>query len=156
MPSHFSSSKRGALFDPASITCTTNQASYHPAPMQLQRLERFNRRHIFAPLSGLTTECDLRPASSTWFPERLFCIAESPRGACLWPCPCLTLNLNLTACLLNVVGSIVFVIVHAGAAHCSRTEICENFHADMGIATAKSAILSSHQLSLVDGLVRGL
>jgi hypothetical protein len=66
------------------------------------------------------------------------------------------LNLNLTACLLNVVGSIVFVIVHAGAAHCSRTEICENFHADMGIATAKSAILSSHQLSLVDGLVRGL
>jgi hypothetical protein len=59
------------------------------------------------------------------------------------------------ACLIQLVNG-VLVIAHAGAAHHSRTEICENIHADMRIATsAASAILSSHRSSQADGLALG-
>jgi hypothetical protein len=49
----------------------------------------------------------------------------------------------------------IFVIAHAGAAHHSRTEICEIFHADMRISTEKSAILTSRKFSQADELALG-
>ena len=135
----FRSSKRGPV--------STPRRSHAPPIMRPKYLlPCVNRRDIFAPLSGLTTECDLRPASSTCSPERLSYIAESAARACLFVPDSKARPHGVPAeCSWQHRPR------HRPCRRGSQMEICENFHADMRIATAKSAILSSHQLSPADG-----